>query len=280
VFSEFTGVIYGLLSALFYGGADFYGGFATRRLHQYQVLVLSSFTGALVLLVLAFVRREGLPPASSLIWASLGGLAGVLGLAALYLGLSTGSAAIVSPVAGVVGAALPVIFAALTAGLPGPTQIAGFTFALPGIWLTTLAPAHERSQSQSGLQLGALAGLGFGIFFICVANISGSQVFAPLAVSKLVSGGIAVCLLLITRRKMPSPAASPVAILVGMLDPLANVFYLLSSQYIRLDVAAVLASLYPAGTVLLAGLVYKSQIAPLQWLGVALCLVSIALIIA
>jgi drug/metabolite transporter (DMT)-like permease len=85
-------------------------------------------------------------------------------------------------------------------------------------------------------------------------------------------------LLWANRQRIPALNANPVAVLSGVLDAGGNIFYMLARQYTRLDVAAVLSSLYPAATVLLASLLLKERISRGQWVGVIICLAAIALI--
>jgi drug/metabolite transporter (DMT)-like permease len=274
---DLLGILFGLTSALVWGSGDFSGGFATRKINQFQVLVLASFSGILILLVLAFIWNESLPSLADAGWAALAGISGALGILALYRALSLGYAATVAPTAAVLSAALPVVFNFFTNRPPNGFQLAGFVLALAGIGLVSKSSASDKL-SRTALGLAFLAGLGFGGFFILIAQVGPGAVFAPLLVARFVSLGTALALLLVNRLPMPSPLASPVALLAGILDTGGNVFYVLAQQFTRLDVAAVLASFYPATTVLLAYLILREKVAPLQWLGAALCLASVALI--
>jgi drug/metabolite transporter (DMT)-like permease len=276
--SHLVGVLLALSSAITFGSSDFYGGLATRRSNQYQVLAIATFVGIIVMAALAWLFGEGLPGPGVLLWAGLGGISGALGLAALYYGLSRGNAAIVSPVSGVVSASLPVIFGAFTAGLPNQFQLAGFILALPGIWLVTLSPESKREIARSGFLLGLLSGIAFGLFFIFIGQIEKGAIFTPLAVAKAASWVVAMVMLGVTHNRLPSFKANPLAVFSGVIDPLANAMYLLATHFTRLDVAAVLTSLYPAGTVFLSRLIIKEQITRPQWMGVGLCLVAIILI--
>src|SRR3954462_10112657 len=134
-----AGVVLALLSAMVWGSGDFSGGVAARRSGEFQVLMLSSLSGVVLLVVLAVVARERLPPGASLAWAALAGIAGALGIAALYRGLSLGQAAAVAPTAAGLTAALPVAFGALAEAAPRAPQLAGFLLAGSGIWLVARA---------------------------------------------------------------------------------------------------------------------------------------------
>lgn len=272
------GVALAMGAAWFYGSADFYGGLASRRITAYQVMIISAVIGLLMMTGLAILWGETWPAPHMVVWGGVGGLVGTLGLIALYRGLVTGNAAVVSPVSGVIGAAIPVVFGTLTIGLPSSVQLAGFATAVPGIWMVTLASPDDRATSRDGFLLGILAGIGFGLFFICIAHIGPGAVFGPLAITKASALLLALALVTATRVRLPSFKNNPAALLAGVLDPAANALFLISSGYTRLDVAAVLASLYPMGTVLLSRLVLKEHITHLQWTGVALCMAAIGLI--
>ncbi len=281
-----NGILLALASAFFYGSGDFLGGQATRRLNAYQVLALASVSGFVLMAGLAWYFREPLPSTESLFWAGIAGVCGSLGLALLFYGLATRGSAIVSPVSGVVGALLPVLYTLLNSGLPEDTQILGFVVAAPGIWLVTASSSAERRAARSGLGLGILAGIGFGLFFILIARVDDGALFAPLAFLKIVACLLALGMLLVWRRlrgvPLPglrsNPIAALTALLSGLLDPTANAFYLAATRLARLDVVVVITSLYPAFTVLLARLITKEQISWKQWIGIGLCLAAIALI--
>ncbi len=277
--ADVLGIVLALTSALVWGGGDFSGGFATRRSSQFQVLALSAFSGIGGLALFALLLGERLPSAGSALWAGLAGLTGALGLACLYQALSFGQSASVAPTTAVIGAAMPVAFSIFTAGLPGTSRLAGFGLAFAGIWLVSQgAAAGDRIKSRQAFWLACLAGIGFGGFFIFIAQAKSDQVFTSLIVSRSVTFLVALALLRTSHRGMVSPRANPAAFLAGILDAGGNVFFLLAKQFTRLDAAAVLSSLYPASTVLLSYFLFKETISPKQWLGVAFCLGAIGLI--
>ena len=270
------GILFALASAAVWGSGDFAGGIATRRSHQFQVLALSALSGTVLLGIVA-LALETMPSASSLIWAALAGVAGAIGIASLYRGLAVGGAAVVAPIAAVVTAVLPVIFAAFTVGFPRASQLLGFMLALAGIWLVTRTPANE-GVSRTGLRLAVVAGTGFGAFLILISQVERNLVFGPLAMARTVMLGTAIVLMLSRRIPLPSPTSNYLALLAGALDAGGNVFYLLARQHTRLDVAAVLSSLYPIATVALARAVSNERVRAAQWVGVGICLASVALI--
>lgn len=271
------GILFALISAASWGGGDYSGGRAARRHHALQVVILSVLASLALLLFLALLKREFSMTLESIGWAAAAGASGVLGTALLYRGLARGNAAAVAPTAAVVGAAVPVLFAAASQGLPGTTALAGFATGLVGIALVSAAPAG-RAGGIREISLAVLSGLGFGGFFVFISLGQDGQLFAPLVIAKLASLGVAYILLRGQRLPLPVINSNPAALLAGALDVGGNVFFLLARQLTRLDVAAVLASMYPAMTVLLARRMLHEHVSPVQWLGMGLCLLAIALI--
>jgi len=274
------GAIVALLAAVVWGSGDYAGGRATRGYHPYQVLGLVSITGLALKVLAALVRGEPLPDGSSVLWSAVAGVAGGFGIAALYHGLATAEAAVVSPTSAVVGAILPVLTGALTAGIPGPLKIVGMIVGLLGIRIVTRGPERTPSGGQSGLSLGIIAGIGFAGFFICMAQVPRGAVFGPLIISKAMATVLAVIVLAVRRLGLPSPRANPMALVAGLLDAGGNVFYLIAAHLTRLDFAAVIASMSPAMTVVLSGALGRQRVSRLQWLGVLLCMAGVALIAA
>jgi drug/metabolite transporter (DMT)-like permease len=277
--ADVLGVLFALISAASWGSGDFSGGRAARRGHQYQVLLLAAFSGMVLLAVSAVIRGEGLPGGLSLLWAAMAGAAGAQGMAALYRALSMGHTASVAPTSAITCAVLPVIFGIITAGLPRMTQLVGFVLAFSGIWLLSRSPARAEKAFREGMILAFLSGIGFGGFFIFIAQVEKGQVFIPVLVARSVTFIIAFIMLRLNHLNMPGLLSNPVALLAGVLDTGGNIFYLLATQFTRLDVAALLSSFYPAGTVILASLILKEKISPVQWAGMSTCLLALILII-
>jgi drug/metabolite transporter (DMT)-like permease len=272
------GIILALISAASWGTGDFLGGLASRKMHQFQVLLFSTSSSMLLVFLCAFLWGEHFPSVHNIILAVLAGVCGAGGLAALYKGLSMGNAALVAPVAGVVGALIPTFVGILIEGLPGGLQLFGFALSIAGIWIVSRSHDGNASGSRDGLSMALLAGLGFGGFLAFIAQVQGEQVFAPLVFSKLASVSFAFVLLRTRQLPIPKLKASPIAILSGFLDAGGNIFYLFATQFTRLDIAAVLSSLYPAGTVLLSSIFLKEKLTVYQWIGVGVCLAAIMLI--
>jgi len=276
---QLTGIAFAVAAAAAWGGSDFTGGFASRRIGPLRVLVLSRLAGLACYAVLAAVSGEGVPSGPSIGWAAAAGLCGSLGIAALYAGLASGRAAIVVPTSGVIGAGIPVAFAAAVAGVLPLVQQMGILLALVGIFLVSFGEDAHAAARPGRLGFGILAGIGFGAFFIFLGQIPPGQVFAPLTAAGGASFATACALVLIARSGLPSPARAPSALLAGVLDAAGVVCYVLALRWIRLDIAAVLSSLYPAITVLLFRYVAREAVSRTQWVGLAICVGAIALIV-
>jgi drug/metabolite transporter (DMT)-like permease len=272
------GIVYALAASLIWGGADFNGGLASRRSNVFQVLVLSTFSG-IILLILGVIWRAETPPSwTTIAWAASAGFFGSLGLACLYQAISLGNIATVAPTAAVIGAAIPVLFGILSAGIPHPWQLSGFALAFAGIWLVTKPAISAVKGSSRGILLAWAAGINFGLFFILIAQVDTSKLFFSLIVTRTVSLTIAVIMLKARHLPMPALKSNPIALVAGVLDALGNILFMLAKQNARLDVATVLSSLYPVVTVILAYLVLKEAISRPQWVGAGLCFIAIAMI--
>jgi drug/metabolite transporter (DMT)-like permease len=276
--SPILGVLFGLVSAASWGAGDFSGGFAARRNHSMIVLGLSASAGFAIFLILALLSGEGRLTPADAIWASVGGVLGGMGLALLYRGLALGNAALVSPTAGVVGAAVPVIVGAFLEGLPSPMQMAGFLAGMTGIWLAGRSPGGESGTNRRSLIIAILAGLNFGGFFVCLAQVQSGLIFSPMAITKAIQILMVLGMMWVGRLRLATRQGLWVALASGALDAGGNTFYMLAVNATRMDVAAVLSSMYPAGTVLLSILILKEKVSTGQWLGVGLCVTAAALI--
>jgi drug/metabolite transporter (DMT)-like permease len=273
------GVVLALASAFVWGSGDFCGGRAATRHDPFQVLGLAAVSGIAMLLAIAVATSETFQLDRSLWWACAAGVGGAGGIVALYRGLAIGSAATVAPAAAVMAAALPVLFGVLTEGPPRSIQLAGFALAMAGIFLVARA-AQNAPGSRAGIRLGLLAGVGFGAFLILIAQVREGAVFVPLAIARAMMLATAVGVL--RARGTPSPGflSNPMALLAGVLDAGGNVLYLLAQQRVRLDIAAVLSSLYPVATVLLARVLLAEPVTRMQWFGAGVCLGAVVLIAA
>jgi drug/metabolite transporter (DMT)-like permease len=271
-------VAYGLGSALTWGAADFSGGVASKKAEAPAVIFYSQGVGLLFLVSLYGIFPGGTLTMRHFIWGGLAGVCGALGLIALYKGLAMGRMGIVAPLSAVITAIVPVILAFFTEGLPTTTRIMGFGMALLAIGSFSAANGMDRLL-KAELVLSLLAGLGFGLFFICIDHVSGEAIFWPLVSARLASITI-MGVSLAARRQLVLPPRRQLMLiaLAGILDITGNTFFALASRIGRLDVSAVLASMYPASTVLLARCILKERLRRRQQIGLAAACMALVLI--
>jgi drug/metabolite transporter (DMT)-like permease len=275
--AAFTAPALGIASAVSWGAGDFCGGLATRKTSVSRVVIGSQLFGAAVLAVLALLSHEGAPPAGQLLWCSLAGLSGAVGLLSLYRALAVGRMGLAAPVSGVLSAAVPVAVAALLQGPPGVRTSGGFALALVAVWLVSRTDGTAFRFRDLGLPVAA--GLGFGLFIVIITRASVGAVFWPLVTARLAS--LAALTLVVTalgQPRLPSRGDIGLVALAGVFDAGGNAFVVLAAHAGRLDVAAVLSSLYPASTVLLARLLLREQVTRWQMVGVAMAAVAIVMI--
>lgn len=276
--SELPTIFYGLASAASWGAGDFSGGLATRRSSVYDVVIVSQIVGAGCLVGVAFLLAEPFPAAIDLLYGGMAGISGAIGLVALYRGLALGRMGVVAPVAALVTAVIPVIAGIFIEGWPGGQQLLGFVTALVAVWFISRAGDEARIQMRS-LGLPVVAGLGFGLFFILIDRVSDGAVIWPLVAARVASISLMSLVVFVAQRgETPAIRQLPVVALAGIFDAGGNGFFALAAQFGRLDISAVLASLYPASTILLAWLVLKEGLIPRQWAGVIAALVAVILI--
>ncbi len=180
-----TGAGLSLGAAAVWGGGDFAGGIATKRANVFRVVAGAHACGLVLMLLLAWLTGEPVPPRSSLWWGVAAGVSGAFGIAALYKALAIGRMGIVAPVASVITGILPVLFAIRTEGMPDRIQLAGFALALVSIWLVA-RPSGE-IDSHRGLGLAVLAGVMFGLFLVAGKQAGHHGVFWPLVAARTAS---------------------------------------------------------------------------------------------
>ncbi|WP_372682265.1 EamA family transporter [Desulfosarcina sp.] len=275
---ESVAVICGLCSALVWGAGDFAGGFASRRGNALTVILFSQLIGGTLLVCLAAVFARSMPPARHLLFGGLAGIFGVLGLVGLYKGLAQGRMGLVAPLSAVVTALVPMTFSLMVEGFPGWLRTTGFGIAMAAVWFLS-SPGDKSKIAPGELRLSISAGLGFGLFFIFMDQASSQSVLWPLVAARAAAIALMFTILATTRRLAPPPKGQFVFIaLAGILDTAGNAAFGMAAHLGRLDIAAILASLYPASTVLLAWLVLREGLGRRQWFGVASAGVALVLI--
>jgi drug/metabolite transporter (DMT)-like permease len=299
-------------SAAAWGAGDFTGGLASKRAHVFSVLVGAHASGIVLLSTIALAIAEPAPSRSALAWGAAAGLAGAVGLASLYRALSVGKMGLAAPVSAVLTAVLPVCVGIGSQGLPQARQLAGFALAAASIWLiargdpspgesggpggtgsgatgpggTTSGGTGSASAQRRGLPrelpMAMLAGVGFSAYLVLTQRAGTVTVLWPLVMARAASLSVGLCGALALRQNpLPrDPGSLRLALLSGLLDSSGNALFVVATHVGRLDVAGVLASLYPVSTVVLARIVLRERFGRVQSLGMAAALLAIPLIAA
>ena len=282
-----------ILAAASWGAGDFLGGLASRQVAALRVVVVSQVVGLVLVIGLVpfFSTDVGLGDVG---WGALGGLAGSVGLLLLYRGLAAGAMSIVAPVTAVGAAILPVAYGLVIGERPGAAVLTGSVIALLAIWLVSSGSDEDTGAETADPSTGLLArlrsrgliqaigaGIGFGAFFIFLQNTASDSGMVPLVSARIASVSLMSSLGLATgvRLSVPRQTVLPV-VTTGVLDIAANVLFLVAVRTGLISVVAVLASLYPAGTVALAAIVVRERVTRQQVVGLGLALVGMAMIAA
>jgi len=247
-----------------------------------------------VVVLAAALLGEGHPDPADLGWALAAGVANGCGTAFLYRGLSSGRMGVVAPVSGVGSALVPVVAGVGLGERPSLLVWVGILTALPGIWLVSREPAGGpgtdsaggngaavagRGETGSAVTDGVLAGLGFGLLFVFLARIDESAGLLPLALNQGVAALTVVALATaLGGGWLPRQPRAALGAVSGVMLALATIGFLVASRGAYLSVTAVVVSLYPAFTVLLAVLVLREHVHRGQAAGLALCGVAVSLV--
>ena len=295
-------VVLALVAALAYGASDFLGGRASTRAPVTTVAAVVQATSlVLVLPVAATVGPSMLDPSAgagpALLWGLTSGLGGAVGTLFLYRGLARARVAVVAPLSGVLAAALPVLTALVAGERPSLITTVGIVAGLPAVWLIAgggAAAAPDQVGRPRGVLEGIVAGLGFGFLFFALDRAGDEAGLWPVAAGQagalVILGAAVLAAALAGHRPLPSrstrapgtagPASGwlPVTVVSGTLAIVANTAFFLATTQGLLTVAAVLTSLYPAGTVVLARFVLDERISRSQVTGLALAGIAVVLI--
>ncbi|MDQ4144858.1 MAG: DMT family transporter [Actinomycetota bacterium] len=278
-------VILGLLASITYGSADFLGGLFTRRAGVLTVVLVSQLMGTLLLLAaLPFFLDERFS-SSGVAWGAASGVAGAAGVTMLFRGLARGRMSIVAPITGTVAAGIPVIVGLVSGERPAPIALLGVGLALAAVALVS-ASEHASSDKDagdeevapraSGIPEALGAGTSFGLFFVLLDQAGDASGLWPLVGARASSLTVIAVAALVTRAALKPPPGTLGGIsLAGFLDVAANLFYLLATRQGLLALVAVLTSMYPATTVLLARVMLKEKLSSTQLVGLGLAFAGV-----
>lgn len=304
-------VLLALAAAVSYSGSDYAAGLAARGASVVRVTVIAQVTNAaLIMPVVPFVSSR-MPSLPSVAWAAAAGVSGVAGAMALYLGFRHAAFSVASSVSAVGSAAFSVLAGLLFGERPGTLSLAGIALALPAIAAVSATtgeastgllgggeasmanagapgasgpgrPRHSATgRHAAGVGWGLIAGAGFGLFFIGLNRAGEGTDLWPLAVAELTAVAAVICTAALTGQfRLPPAGARWLSVLTGITAAAGTLSYFLATHRGLLAVTAVITSLYPAGTILLARVLLAERLTAVRLTGLCLAAASVCLIAA
>lgn len=269
-----------LLSAIGFGTGDFFGGLSAKKTSALNVIAFSHAVGLAGVTILSVLLAERFALEAILIGA-IAGVFGAIGVFYLYRGLSAGPMAVVAPVTAITSALVPALWGLFGGESLSALAWVGVLVALVAIGLCSLP--SEVTASGVTVRVTAeslLAGAGFGAFFILFDLAPDDVGSWPVVGARMITALPLVPFIVLTRRaELPAIRATASTIVAtGLLDTFANATFLIATTSGDLTIVAVLSSLYPVSTVVLASSVLKEKTSPLQLSGLVLALAATILI--
>ncbi len=278
-------VVLALAGSVIYGASDFFGGLAARGTSAVRVTLINSISGLAIVMVAALVLPSRWGP-SVMLWGGLAGACGAVALVLLYACLAIGPMSILSPILALVAAVIPIAVGFARGERLSGLGYLGLGVGLVAIILICLVPGERAVRpSPRGIVMAVGAGVAIGGYLVFIDLTPTDSGPAPLLVTFVVTGLVMSVALLcqrLARRGVPRPSITRAtvifSVLCGMTDAAAAFLFLLALRTGELSIVSVLNALAPAGTIVLAALVLRERIAPVQWFGLAVALVAAALL--
>jgi drug/metabolite transporter (DMT)-like permease len=281
-----------LAAAVLWGGGDFSGGMSVKNAGgtmtaALRVVLLSHAMSFSVLLLIVWLRGDAFPHGAALMWGLAAGVTAGLSLTCFYVALSRGAMGASAALSGLLAAAIPAVVSAFSEGSPGLLRVTGFAVAGMAIWMIAAGPNAEATPVDKGTFWLAMAGgVGFGIYFVALKLAGTTGLIWPLATARM--GSLSTCLLMLLAVSLrANGGAARVrmtrkvviwAMSTALLDTSGNLLFVAATRAGRLDVAAVLASLYPASTILMAAWMLRERPTRRQGLGMAVAAAAVVMI--
>ncbi len=277
-------ILWALASAIGYGASDYAAGLATRAASVIRVTMLAEAASVLALLLVAPWVSTQTPSAASVAWAAVAGLGGIIGAMTLYLGFRHAAFSVAGPLSALASAGFSVLAGLLFGEHPGGLALAGIALALPAIVAVSASPGGEPESGDpgsraAGTAYGLAAGACFAVLFIGLNRSGTGHDLWPLVIAQ-VTGLIAVGLIAAVSRdlKPPPPRASWLAILAGVTGAAGTACYFVATHEGLLAISAVITSLYPGSTILLARVLLGERLTRTRLAGLGLAAAAVALI--
>lgn len=298
-------ILLALAAAASWGGGDFSGGMGVKATGgttsgALRVVLIAHASSLAVLLAILAIQHAPLPHGAPLAWGLAAGVTAGISLTAFYMALARGAMGGSAALSGLLAAAIPAAVSSALEGVPAPLRLVGFVLALAAIWLIAAGPSPEAAHAVDGsapsessrttLVLAVIGGIGFGIYFVALRLANPLGVLEPIAIAR--SASLTTCALLlvlvsvrsrrVTAVEEPATKLTRMAVVwalgVALLDTGGNLLFIAATRAGRLDIAAVLSSLYPAGTILLAAWHLHERPTRRQLTGMAIAAAAVVMI--
>jgi drug/metabolite transporter (DMT)-like permease len=283
------GIALALASALTWGTGDFLGGLAARRYGLAWVLCGTALGGLILGVTISLASGDALPASGELLLATAAGFAGLIGLACFYHALAIGTMSIVAPVSAS-GAAVPVLWGIANGERLSALAALGIVVVIAGVMLASRAEPHaDQPIGEShalSVVLALVAAASFGAVFTLIAETADASIYWPSAVLKLATLTGAVLFVLARLAAKADLGQRPrgrewlFPLTIGLFDVSANVAFSAATTHGALAITAVVSSLYPVTTVLLAYAFLHERLSRGQRAGVAMAMVGVAVLAA
>lgn len=281
-----------LAAAILWGGGDFSGGMGAKHAGgtmrgTLRVVLTSHAASFCVLTILAFSLGDPFPRGGPFFWGLLAGVMGGLSLTGFYIALSRGAMGVSAAISGLLAAAIPSAISIAQEGSPGRLRMIGFVVAGISIWMIAAGDNPEAKPVSKGTTwLAILSGAGFGVYFAALKFAGVAGVLWPMATARI--GSLSTCSLLLLAVTLKGAQEKAVrwlprravlwALSTAMLDTSGNLLFIASTRAGRLDIAAVVASLYPASTIMLAAWMLHERPTRRQGLGMLVAAAAVVMI--
>ena len=269
-----------LVVALFAGISDFFGGLSSRSAPAMAVSGAAHACGFVLTMAFA-LAIGGSPTSADLWWGTAAGVGSAIGLSAIYTGYAKSTIAIVAPIAGVGSVSVPLLWAALEGDHLSSQAWLGIGLGVFAILLVSLSHGTTQGSALTALGYGLIGAAGLGFLLLAFSKStdgSGIWIVAPSRLSGLV---VLLVILRVTGTPFTVPRnILPTVVLMAALSSSANAAYAVATREGSLATVAVVASMFPVITVLMAWIVLKERIRFVQLTGIVVAMLAVGLIAA
>ncbi len=269
-----------LVSALLYGVSDYCGGRAARSASTFVVALIGQSASTVLTAVVVLLLGDPFPGAADVGWSAAAGVASTIGITAFYFALANGAMTVVAPITAVVSAVVPVAVGIALGERPAAIALVGVALAIVAVALVSGVGGRAERPTRAPIVLVAVvAGAGFGLLFVCLDRTSESSGLWPLLLAQVTSLLILATICVARRvRVAPRRFDAGLMVLAGCLAVTANVAYLAATRQGLLSLVAVVTSMYPASTVVLATVLDHERMSNSQAVGLGLAVGALGMV--